>query len=134
MPYRRTQGSSCTVNRGIYTYAATVPGRTDDHRQHAAYAQGRALREAAMTTWMHVFAAHAPARRPLTVAGLGSGTGRSPQLPRYSAGPVYGVESSARMRAVAEQAAGHPAVIYLDGRAGQIPLAARPWWPAVQPR
>jgi len=29
------------------------------------------------------------------------------------------------MRAAAEQAACHPAVIYLDGRAGQIPLAAR---------
>jgi len=32
-----------------------------NHRQHAAYAQGRALPETAMTTWMHVFAAHTPA-------------------------------------------------------------------------
>ena len=86
-----------------------------------------------MTTWMPVFAAHTPAR-PLTVAGLGSGTGRSPLLAQISGGPVYGVESSARMRTVVEQAACHPAVTYLDGRAqADTTGGVRPWWPAVQP-
>jgi ubiquinone/menaquinone biosynthesis C-methylase UbiE len=103
-----------------------VPARIDyDHRQHAVYAQGRALPEAAMAAWMRVFAACAPARRPLTVADLGSGTGRfTPRLARAFGGPVYGIEPSARMRAVAGQSARHPAVTYLGGRAEQIPLAA----------
>jgi ubiquinone/menaquinone biosynthesis C-methylase UbiE len=101
-----------------------VPDKIDyDHRQHAVYAGGRALPEAAMATWMRVFAAHAPAGRPLTVADLGSGTGRfTPRLAATFGGPVYGIEPSARMRAVAEDPARHPAVTYLDGSAEQIPL------------
>jgi ubiquinone/menaquinone biosynthesis C-methylase UbiE len=120
---RLTAGSGCAVS-GLHPYAGTVPDRIDyDHHQHAVYARGRALPEAAMNTWTRVFAAHAPARRPLTVADLGSGTGRfTPRLAAAFGGPVYGVEPSARMRAVAEQSASHPAVTYLDGRAEQIPL------------
>lgn len=90
-----------------------------DHRQHAVDTRGRALPDAAMA----VFAAHAPARRPLTVADLGSGTGRfTPRLAWAFGGPVYGIEPSARMRTVAGQSARHPAVTYLAGRAEQIPL------------
>ncbi len=35
-----------------------------DDRQHAVYAQGRAVSPAMITTWMNVFAGHAPASRP----------------------------------------------------------------------
>ena len=105
-------------------YAIGVPCRIDyDHRQHAVYAQGRALPEATMATWMRVFDASAPVRRPLTVLDLGSGTGRfTPSLAETFGGPVFGVEPSARMRAVAAQSARHSAVTYLDGAAERIPL------------
>jgi SAM-dependent methyltransferase len=114
------------VNRVPGAYAGSVPAGIDyDHRQHAVYPRGRALPEAAMAAWMAVFAAHAPAWRPLTVADLGSGTGRfTPRLARAFGGPVYGIEPSARMRTVARRSARHPAVTYLAGRAEQIPLPA----------
>jgi ubiquinone/menaquinone biosynthesis C-methylase UbiE len=74
--------------------------------------------------WMTVFAGHAPARRPLAVLDLGSGTGRfTPALAHTFGGPVYGVEPSQRMRQVAQQSSAHPAVTYLAGRAERIPLA-----------
>jgi ubiquinone/menaquinone biosynthesis C-methylase UbiE len=96
-----------------------------DDRQHAVYAQGRAVSPAMITAWMNVFAGHAPAARPLTVLDLGSGTGRfTPALARTFGGPVYGVEPSRRMRHVAQQSSAHPAVTYLAGRAERIPLAA----------
>lgn len=73
--------------------------------------------------WMQAFARHIPARRPLTVLDLGSGTGRfTPVLAQAFGGPVYGVEPADRMRAIAETLARHPRVIYLAGAAERIPL------------
>lgn len=96
-----------------------------DDRQHAVYAQGRAVSPAMMAAWMAVFARHAPGRRPLAVLDLGSGTGRfTPALARTFGGPVYGVEPSSRMRHAAQRSSGHPAVTYLAGSAERIPLAA----------
>jgi ubiquinone/menaquinone biosynthesis C-methylase UbiE len=96
-----------------------------DDRQHAVYAQGRAVSPAMIAAWMKVFAGHAPARRPLAVLDMGSGTGRfTPALARTFGGPVYGIEPSQRMRQVAEQSPAHPAVTYLAGSAERIPLAA----------
>ncbi|MBM2615445.1 methyltransferase domain-containing protein [Actinoplanes sp. LDG1-06] len=75
-----------------------------------------------LTEWVHVFARHAPERRPLAVLDLGSGTGRfTPALAGEFGGPVWGVEPFDRMRAVAE-AHEHPGVTYLDGSATGIPL------------
>ena len=96
-----------------------------DDRQHLVYARARVLSAAGLANWMRVFAGHAPAGRPLTVLDLGSGTGRfTPALAGTFGGPVVGVEPSARMRAVAEESAAHPAVTYLAGAAEAIPLPA----------
>ncbi|MEO3755537.1 class I SAM-dependent methyltransferase [Streptomyces sp. B6B3] len=93
-----------------------------DRRLHAVYARGRALPAETMAEWMRVFAGHAP-RRPAVVLDLGSGTGRfTPALAEAFGGPVHGVEPSARMRAVAEESAAHPAVAYRHGSAEDIPL------------
>lgn len=94
-----------------------------DERQYSVYAKGRALGPGAMARWMAAFEAEAPARRPLTVLDLGSGTGRfSPALAETFGGPVHGVEPSERMRAIAAAEAAHPRVSYLAGEAGAIPL------------
>jgi ubiquinone/menaquinone biosynthesis C-methylase UbiE len=94
-----------------------------DERQHLVYARARVLSAATLASWMRVFAGHAPAGRPLRVLDLGSGTGRfTPALAGTFGGPVFGVEPSDRMRAVAEESAGHPAVSYLAGSAEAIPL------------
>jgi ubiquinone/menaquinone biosynthesis C-methylase UbiE len=89
------------------------------------YAKGRALGPEALASWMAVFRARLPERRPLTIVDVGSGTGRfTPALADTFGGPVYGVEPSAKMRAVAEAEveAAHEGVTYLDGKAEQIPL------------
>ena len=94
-----------------------------DERQHLVYARARALSAETLADWMRVFARHAPAARPLTVLDLGCGTGRfTPALAGEFGGPVVGVEPSARMRAVAEESARHPAVRYLAGAAEAVPL------------
>ena len=82
-----------------------------DDRQYAVYAQGRAISPARIEDWMRALAQHVPARRPMTVLDLGSGTGRfTPALARTFGGPVYGVEPSERMRQIAAGSAAHPAV------------------------
>jgi ubiquinone/menaquinone biosynthesis C-methylase UbiE len=94
-----------------------------DERQHSVYARGRALTPSARATWRDAFARHADARRPLTVLDLGSGTGRfTPLLADEFGGPVYGVEPSDRMRAVAQEQSRHERVTYLAGSADDIPL------------
>jgi ubiquinone/menaquinone biosynthesis C-methylase UbiE len=94
-----------------------------DERQHAQYQRGRELPPARLAAWIEAFATYAPAKRPLAVLDLGSGTGRfTPALAEAFGGPVYGVEPAEKMRAVAENSAVHPAVTYLDGRAESIPL------------
>ena len=94
-----------------------------DKAQHRVYAKARAVGAETMARWMARFAAELPAARPLTILDLGSGTGRfSPALAETFAGPVWGVEPSEKMRAQAEAGAAHPAVRYLAGTAGAIPL------------
>jgi ubiquinone/menaquinone biosynthesis C-methylase UbiE len=95
-----------------------------DRVQHDVYAKARALPPASIDSYMRTFAGHLPARRPLTVIDLGSGTGRfTPSLAEAFGGPVYGVEPAAGMRRAAEADAAHPRVTYLAGEAGAIPLA-----------
>ena len=77
-----------------------------DGRQHAVYAQGRAVSPAMIAAWMKVFAGHGPARRPLAVPDLGCGTGAVHARP----GPDIR-RSGVRDRAVAADAAGGGAVI-----------------------
>lgn len=94
-----------------------------DGRQSTVYAKGRALSAEVTQTWMSAFSRHAASRRPLSVLDLGSGTGRfTPALAETFGGPVYGVEPSSGMRQAATADAAHPAVAYLDGSAGAIPL------------
>jgi ubiquinone/menaquinone biosynthesis C-methylase UbiE len=94
-----------------------------DRVQHDVYAKGRALPAGSIETYMRVFAGYLPARRPLTVIDLGSGTGRfTPGLAEAFGGPAYGVEPAAGMRRSAEADAAHPRVTYLAGEAGAIPL------------
>lgn len=94
----------------------------DQTRQPVGYAAGRALPASSAVAWCEVFAAHAAPQRPLSVLDLGSGTGRfSGLLAQTFGGPVYGVEPSDRMRAVAEAEAPKD-VSFLAGRAEAIPL------------
>ena len=94
-----------------------------DRVQHSAYAKGRALPPAAIQHYMDTFARHLPARRPLAVIDLGSGTGRfSPALAETFGGPVYGVEPADAMRQTAQAASAHPRVRYLAGEGAAIPL------------
>jgi ubiquinone/menaquinone biosynthesis C-methylase UbiE len=97
-----------------------------DRRMHEVYAKGRALAPEAVSTWMRAFTRRAPSHRPLVGVDVGSGTGRfTPALAETFGGPVYGVEPSSRMRAVAEREAVHRAVTYLGGSAEAIPLPDR---------
>ncbi|MDR3472173.1 MAG: class I SAM-dependent methyltransferase [Devosia sp.] len=94
----------------------------DDH-QHRVYAKARSISADMLLCWMEVFAAELPSALPLALLDLGSGTGRfSPALADCFGGPVFGVEPSAGMRAVASANASHPAVTYLEGEAADIPL------------
>lgn len=94
-----------------------------DENQHVNYARGRQMPAEALARWMGRFAAHLPARRPLALIDLGSGVGRlTPALAETFGGPVWGVEPSAKMRAVAQAQAAHPAATYLAGEAAAIPL------------
>jgi len=102
-----------------------TPLRTVDYDrvQHGSYAKARALPAASIQHYMNTFAAHLPARRPLTVLDLGSGTGRfTPALAEAFGGPAWGVEPAAAMRRTAETGAAHPRVTYLAGEAAAIPL------------
>lgn len=94
-----------------------------DGHQRSVYAKGRALSAEVTATWMSAFSRHAGPGRPLSVLDLGSGTGRfTPALAETFGGPVYGVEPSSGMRQAAVTDAAHPAVTYLEGSAGAIPL------------
>lgn len=97
--------------------------RVDYNRvQHRTYAEGRALPAASIQRYMHAFARHLPARRPLTGIDLGSGTGRlTPALAEAFGGPIHGVEPAGGMRRIADASAAHPGVVYLEGRAEAIP-------------
>jgi SAM-dependent methyltransferase len=70
-----------------------------------------------------VFARYAPARRPLTVLDLGTGSGHlGPVLADEFGGPVHGVEPSAHRRRTAQAHSPHPRCHYIDGRAESVPL------------
>jgi len=93
-----------------------------DARQHAVYQKARAIPSAMLDRWMDVFADVLPERRPLSILDLGCGVGRfSPALADRFGGPVFGVEPSAKMRALAE-AAPHRGVEYSAGEGARIPL------------
>lgn len=94
-----------------------------NENQHAVYAKGRALDEASTRLWLDLYAEHGPAVRPARVLDLGSGTGRfTPLLAQVFGGPVFGVEPSDKMRAVAQADNTNAAITYLAGKAEAIPL------------
>jgi ubiquinone/menaquinone biosynthesis C-methylase UbiE len=95
-------------------------------RLYRRYDAGRRLNHDAAHTWRTALARWLPPRRHLTVTELGCGTGRfSGLIADLGGGPVYAVEPSHRMRAIAVSEYPHPAVRYLAGRAEAIPLAAQ---------
>ena len=94
-----------------------------DQRLHARYVEGAALSPATMVSWLAAFDGWLPCDRPLRLADVGSGTGRfSPALADAFGGPVFGIEPSARMRALAAAGAPHPRVSYVGGCCEAIPL------------
>jgi ubiquinone/menaquinone biosynthesis C-methylase UbiE len=94
-----------------------------DDNQHRGYREGRRLEPDQMAQWAEVFAAEAPAARPLDVLDLGSGVGRfTPMLAETFEGRAWGVEPSAKMRDLAETHAAHPRVAYLEGAGEAVPL------------
>ena len=110
---------TCLVNFGVHMLNKV----NYNDKQYASYQQGREINLTTQLMWANTFAAHAPNVRPLTVLDLGSGTGRfTPLLARTFSGPVYGVEPSQKMRAIAENSAHHPNVTYMQGSAENIPL------------
>jgi ubiquinone/menaquinone biosynthesis C-methylase UbiE len=94
-----------------------------DRRIYAAYQEGAALAPPVVATWLAAFGRRLPARRPLRLADVGSGTGRfTPALADEFGGPVFGVEPSDRMREIALETALAPNVSYTKGRGEQLPL------------
>ncbi|MFG1623348.1 class I SAM-dependent methyltransferase [Kribbella sp. NPDC049227] len=94
-----------------------------DGRLSSVYTAGRGMSPGEVQRWTAAIAAYMPEERPLRFLDLGSGTGRlTPGLAEVFQGPVYGVEPSDRMREIAAETAGHPAVTYLKGGAEDIPL------------
>jgi ubiquinone/menaquinone biosynthesis C-methylase UbiE len=93
-----------------------------DVEQYRDYARGRALTDSQLRTWISAFSELLPRRRPLSGLDVGSGTGRFTPALAQVFGPVSGIEPAVRMREVAVEAAGHPDVRYLDGRAEDIPI------------
>jgi len=94
-----------------------------DHRQHEVYAEGRAPSRAVLELWTAVLARYIPTRGNPTLVDLGAGVGTWSELMATAfEATVWGVEPSARMRAVAEGKHPHPRVKYVDGSGERIPL------------
>lgn len=94
-----------------------------DRHQHQVYARARAIAPDMLDQWMNVFEGVLPAKRPLALLDLGSGTGRfTPALAARFGGPVTGVEPSDGMRRTAEAQGAPAGVRYLAGGASAIPL------------
>ena len=91
-----------------------------DVQQYRNYRRGRALSTAQRSTWMEACAARLPEARPLRGLDLGSGTGRYTRALAETFGPVIGVEPSARMRELAQDA--DPGSDYREGSAEAIPV------------
>lgn len=91
-------------------------------KQHVGYVAGRDMGRDHALRWASVFAANAPARRPLSVLDLGSGTGRfTPVLSETFGGDTLGVEPSREMRRIAEARTDDRRVRFAEGRAEAIP-------------
>lgn len=90
--------------------------------QHVGYVAGRDMGRDHALHWAGVFAGHAPARRPLSVLDLGSGTGRfTTILAETFGGETVGVEPSREMRRIAEARTDDRRVRFREGRAEAIP-------------
>ena len=98
-----------------------------DQRQHEVYAQARAIAPDMLEQWMDVFERVLPARRPLAILDLGSGSGRfTPALAARFGGPVTGVEPSDAMRGIAEAQGSSANLRYLRGGASAIRATIAP--------
>ncbi len=103
--------------------AKALAGFAYDQRLASVYDEGQAMLPETRELWLQRFEHHAGQRRPQSVLDLGCGTGAfAPALAEAFGGPVFAVEPSDHMRAVAECSRPHPQVSYLRGRAEDIPL------------
>jgi ubiquinone/menaquinone biosynthesis C-methylase UbiE len=94
-----------------------------DERLAAVYDEGQAMEPETLELWIQRFQHYAPQGSGQSVLDLGCGTGAfAPVLAEAFGGPVFAVEPSDHMRAVAERARPHPQVTYLKGSAEEIPL------------
>lgn len=94
-----------------------------DQHLHRTYHQGRALDASTMRQWMDAIRPYVGQRDGLIILDLGCGTGRfSGQLAEEFQATVFGVEPSEKMRAAAMRECRHPAVRFVAGAAGEIPL------------
>lgn len=95
-----------------------------DRRQHEVYARGRAPSRAVLELWTAVLARYISTAGERSLLDLGSGVGTWSELMATAfRADVWGVEPSAKMRAVAEREHAHPRVRYIDGSGERIPLA-----------
>jgi ubiquinone/menaquinone biosynthesis C-methylase UbiE len=94
-----------------------------DRRLHCGYVEGSTLPLAAMAAWLNAFSRWVPDRRPLRLADVGSGAGRfTSRLADLFGGPLFGIEPSTKMRALALAAPPHPQVSFVGGRCEALPL------------
>jgi ubiquinone/menaquinone biosynthesis C-methylase UbiE len=95
-----------------------------DERLHARYVRGSMLPPEVLAAWVAAFRRWLQHRRPLSLADVGSGTGRfTSSLAEVFGGPVLGIEPSHRMRAEALTGSAHPEAGVMGGWCEAIPLA-----------
>jgi SAM-dependent methyltransferase len=101
-----------------------LAGHPYDQRLSSAYDEGQRVEPDTFHLWLTLFRRHAREGTPQSVLDLGCGTGLfDPALADAFGGPVYGVEPSKHMRAIAQRARPHRLVTYLNGGAERIPVA-----------
>jgi ubiquinone/menaquinone biosynthesis C-methylase UbiE len=94
-----------------------------DEKISSVYDEAQPISHETLGLWMERFKYHAGDKRPQAVLDLGCGTGQfAPALADTFGGPVFAVEPSAHMRAIAERLRPHPKVSYYDGSAERILL------------
>jgi ubiquinone/menaquinone biosynthesis C-methylase UbiE len=108
---------------GLSTAAKALAGFTYDAQLASVYDVGQASEPETLELWIQRFKHHARRTGQQSVLDLGCGTGVfAPALAEGFGGPVFAVEPSDHMRAVAERSRPHPRVRYLKGSAEAIPL------------
>lgn len=103
---------------------AMLAGQSYDKRLSSVYDEGQHVEPDTFHLWLTLFQRHAREGTPQAVLDLGCGTGVfDPALADAFGGPVFGVEPSEHMRAIAQRVRPHPLVTYMNGGAERVPVA-----------